>query len=70
TFYSMRGDTMIHDEYQNETDYRKIRREYLESRIPQGRGKVKWMPFASVPEQFEELQAFVEEQNKAEKPAL
>ncbi|MGV3144136.1 hypothetical protein [Staphylococcus simulans] len=61
---------MIHDEYQNETDYRKIPREHLESRIPQGRGKVKWMPFASVPEQFEELQAFVEEQNKAEKPAL
>lgn len=61
---------MIPDEYQNETDYRKIPREYLESRIPQGRGKVKWMPFASVPEQFEQLQAFVEEQNKATQPEL
>ncbi|MDE9937876.1 YolD-like family protein [Staphylococcus pseudintermedius] len=61
---------MIPDEYQNETDYCKIPREYLESRIPQGRGKVKWMPFASVPEQFEHLQAFVEEQNKVAQPEL
>nr|WP_172684346.1 YolD-like family protein [Staphylococcus simulans] len=70
TFYLMRGDTMIPYEYQNKTDYRKIPREHLEIRIPQGREKVKWMPFDSIPEQFEQIQAFVEEQNKAEKPAL
>ncbi|UXV38796.1 YolD-like family protein [Staphylococcus simulans] len=61
---------MIPDEYQNETDYRKIPREHLESRIPQGREKGKWMPFASIPEQFEQIQALVEEQNKAAQPEL
>lgn len=59
---------IIHKEYENE--YRKIPCEYLDSRIPQGRGKVKWMAFASVPEQLEQLQAFVEEQNKAAQPEL
>ena len=57
-------------EYQNVTNYHKIPREYLENRIPQGRGKIKWMPFASIPEQFEQLQAFVEEQNKVAQPEL
>lgn len=61
---------MIPKKYQNETDYRKIPREYLNSRIPQGRGKVKWIPFATVPEQFEQLHAFAEEQNKAAQPEL
>ncbi|PTJ92210.1 hypothetical protein BU020_10865 [Staphylococcus simulans] len=61
---------MIPKEYENETDYRKIPYEYLDSRIPQGRGKVKWMTFPSVPEQLEQLQAFVEEQNKASQPEL
>ncbi|MDQ7134579.1 YolD-like family protein [Staphylococcus aureus] len=61
---------MIPKKYQNETDYRKIPREYLNSRIPQGRGKVRWIPFATVPEQFEQLQAFVEAQNKVAQPEL
>lgn len=30
------------DQYKNETDYRKISREYLDKDIPQGRGMVKW----------------------------
>ncbi|HEH2333617.1 TPA: YolD-like family protein, partial [Staphylococcus aureus] len=33
------------DRYKYETDYRKIPREYLNPRIPQGRGKIKWQPF-------------------------
>ncbi len=32
---------MMSDKYKNETDYRKIPREYLNPRIPQGRGMVK-----------------------------
>lgn len=33
------------EEFQNETDYRNIPREYLNPRIPQGRGMIKWAPF-------------------------
>lgn len=36
---------MIPEKYQNETDYRNIPRQYLNPRIPKGRGKVKWSPF-------------------------
>lgn len=35
----------IPEPYCYETDYRKIPREYLNPRIPQGRGMVKWQPF-------------------------
>lgn len=31
------------DRYKYETDYRKIPREYLNPRIPQGRGKINWL---------------------------
>lgn len=33
---------MIPKAFENETDYRKIPREYLETNIPRGRGSVKW----------------------------
>ncbi|CAC5966940.1 hypothetical protein T686_02748 [Staphylococcus aureus SJUD6056] len=36
---------MLPKKYINETDYRKIPREYLNSNIPEGRGAVKWRPF-------------------------
>jgi len=58
------------DKYKNETDYRKIPREYLNPRIPQGRGMVKWQPFKTMPEQYERLEQYVEDQNKIEKPLL
>ncbi|HHX0046017.1 TPA: YolD-like family protein [Staphylococcus aureus] len=61
---------MIPKEYENETDYRKIPREYLSSNIPQGRGIVKWSAFASVPEQFETLNSYIADQNKVSKPEL
>lgn len=35
---------MIPEKYANETDYRKIPREYLNPNIPQGRGMKKWLP--------------------------
>lgn len=57
-------------EYDNETDYRKIPRELLNSNIPQGRGIVKWAPFATLPEQFEQIQQYIMDQNKIDRPIL
>ncbi|HFE5127088.1 TPA: YolD-like family protein [Staphylococcus aureus] len=57
-------------EYKNETDYRKIPREYLESNIPQGRGSVKWQPFATIPEQYEMLRQYAQDQNRQDRPSL
>lgn len=58
------------DEYKYESDYRNIPREYLNPRIPEGRGIVKWAPFATIPEQHERLNQFKQDQNKIEKPIL
>lgn len=56
--------------YCYESDYRKIPREYLNLRIPQGRGNVKWQPFATMPEQYERLEQYMLDQNKVERPLL
>lgn len=61
---------MLPKEYKNETDYRRIPREYLESNIPQGRGSVKWQPFATIPEQYEMLRQYAQDQNKQGRPSL
>ncbi|MCG7339900.1 YolD-like family protein [Staphylococcus sp. ACRSN] len=61
---------MIPKQYQNETDYRKIPREFLNPHIPQGRGMVKWAPFATLPEQFEAIQQYITDQNKIDRPLL
>lgn len=61
---------MIPKKYQNETDYRNIPRQYLNPRIPQGRGSIKWMPFASVPAQYEMLKQHIENQNKIDAPLV
>ncbi|MGJ5681039.1 hypothetical protein ACSBQ3_02530 [Staphylococcus equorum] len=58
------------DEYKYESDYRNIPREYLNPRIPEGRGIVKWAPFATIPEQHERLKKHIQDQNKIEKPEL
>ncbi len=58
------------DEYKYETDYRKIPREYLNPRIPQGRGMVKWQAFKTLPEQYEQLEQYIQDQNKIDKPSL
>ncbi|WP_053023135.1 YolD-like family protein [Staphylococcus haemolyticus] len=58
------------DEYKNETDYRKIPREYLDQNIPQGRGKIKWQAFKTIPEQYEILSQYVKDQNKVDMPSL
>lgn len=56
--------------YKYETDYRKIPREYLNSNIPKGRSAVNWQPFASIPEQYEQIAQYMEDQNKIDKPLL
>lgn len=61
---------VIPEKYKNETDYRKIPREYLNPRIPKGRGAVKWSPFASIPTQYEMLQQHIDDQNKVDKPMI
>ncbi|NGL60308.1 YolD-like family protein, partial [Staphylococcus aureus] len=34
-------------------------RKYLNPKIPQGRGKIKWQPFATLPKQFEILEQII-----------
>lgn len=51
-------------------DYRDISRESLNSNIPQGRGMIKWAPFATMPEQFENVRKLQEDQVKIERPEL
>lgn len=46
-------DPNLSEAYCYETDYHKIPREYLNPRIPQGRGIVKWQPFKTMPQQYE-----------------
>lgn len=63
------NQNMIED-YKYETDYRKIPCEYLDQNIPQGRGKIKWQAFKTMPEQFESINQYIEDQNKVEKAKL
>lgn len=56
--------------YKYETDYRKIPREYLNPRIPRGRGIVKWNAFKTMPQQYEILDQHIEDQNKIDMPLL
>lgn len=51
-------------------DYRKLPMEALDSNIPQGRGMIKWAPFATMPEQFEKVASMIEDQTKIERPIL
>ena len=60
----------IPDEYKYETDYRKIPREYLNPKIPQGRGNIKWRAFATLPEQFEILNKMIQDQSTVASPLL
>lgn len=66
----MMNDKSLPLQYQQETDYHKIPREYLKTNIPKGRGIVKWAPFATLPEQFERLKQAEQTQNKQAQPVL
>ncbi|MGX0704593.1 hypothetical protein [Staphylococcus capitis] len=61
---------MISKQYESETDYCKIPREYLDTNISKGRGSVKWQPFATIPEQYQQLEQFMKDQNKTDCPNL
>ena len=54
--------------YKYETDYVKIPKKYLNSNIPEGRKMIKWAPFATMPQQYETINGFIEDQNKVDKP--
>ena len=56
--------------YKYETDYRKIPSKYLNKNIPQGRGMIKWQPFASVPQQYQIIEQHIKDQDKVDKPVL
>ncbi|UJW27249.1 YolD-like family protein [Staphylococcus aureus] len=56
--------------YEEETVYRNIPSELLDSNIPVGRGMIKWAPFATLPEQFETIQQYIIDQNKITRPVL
>lgn len=58
------------NEYKDETDYRQIPREYLNPRIPQRRAMVKWQAFKTLPEQYEQLEQYIQEENKIDRPSL
>ncbi|WP_414045783.1 YolD-like family protein [Macrococcus equi] len=60
---------MIHPIY-GETDYRKVEQHKLNRNIPKGRGMIKWAPFATMPQQFEDVRRQIENQNKIERPEL
>ncbi|WP_239709432.1 YolD-like family protein [Mammaliicoccus sp. L-M44] len=56
--------------YKYETDYRKIPSKYLNKDIPKGRTMIKWQPFATMPQQYETIKGFIEDQNKVAKPVF
>ncbi|HDG8346180.1 TPA: YolD-like family protein [Staphylococcus aureus] len=56
--------------YIYETDYRKIPREYLDPRIPRGRGIIKWNAFKTMPQQYAILDQYIGDQNKVDIPLL
>lgn len=61
---------MIPKQYKDETDYRKIPRDYLDSNVPKGRGVVKWLAFNTIPEQYQQIEQYMEDQNKTERPTI
>src|SRR5699024_2954 len=60
----------IQEPYKYESDYRNIPREYLNPRIPEGRKMVKWQAFKTMPEQYQRLEQYIQDQNKVDKPIL
>ena len=53
-----------------ELDYRKMDISELDSNIPQGRGMIKWQPFATMPEQYERIAQMIDDQAKCNPPSF
>ena len=51
-------------------DYRELPQSELNSNIPQGRGMIKWAPFATMPEQYENVNKMIEAQAHVPEPYL
>ena len=51
-------------------DYRELPHSELNNNIPQGRGMIKWAPFATMPEQFENVDKMIESQLHVPEPNL
>lgn len=51
-------------------DYRNIPYEELDSNIPYGPGMIKWMPFATMPEQYENIDQMMHELSLMSEPNL
>ncbi|WJP96704.1 YolD-like family protein [Macrococcus bovicus] len=64
------SDSGIPPEYRYENDYRNIPQKYLKNNIPQGRKMIKWAPFATMLQQFEELKKMIEKQTRVSRPSL
>lgn len=60
---------MIHPVY-GETDYRKIDQAKLNRNIPHGRGMIKWAPFATMPQQHENIKRQIAAQHTIKRPEL
>ncbi|WP_271396897.1 YolD-like family protein [Salinicoccus roseus] len=51
-------------------DYREMDISELDSNIPQGRGMIKWQPFATMPEQYEHIAKMIDDQAKCDPPSF
>ncbi|MEZ2459289.1 YolD-like family protein [Salinicoccus roseus] len=51
-------------------DYREMDISELDSNIPQGRGMIKWQPFATMPEQYERIARMIDDQSKCAPPSF
>lgn len=53
-----------------ETNYKNIPVHYLERNIPKGRGMIKWAPFATMPQQYEDVRRQIKSQTYQYMPYL
>ncbi|WP_342387289.1 hypothetical protein [Salinicoccus bachuensis] len=53
-----------------ELDYRDMDISELSLNIPQGRGMIKWQPFATMPEQYERITKMIDDQAKCNPPSF
>lgn len=54
----------------NELDRINNKRKLVNSNIPQGRGMVKWLPMATMPEQYENITKIIDKNNMIPPPAF
>lgn len=60
----------VSHDYKYTSDYREIPIEYLNTRMPKGRVIFKWQAFKTMPEQYEQLEQYIQNQSMIEKLIL